>query len=122
MFKNIILICGLASTSSANTGFKPGKCPDRPRSYANIKKLSQEIDNLLGPWIVAVGQKNNAEKIMCHGQRLNEISHKSSYLLATSLSLPEDPNFYFFDATKELHFEDRNNLTVANEINQNLNK
>ena len=68
MFKNVFVICGLlASSTEANGGFKPGKCPERPHSHVNKNKMKKEIDNLLGPWIVAVGQKSNAEKVECHG-------------------------------------------------------
>ena len=68
MFKNTFVICAfLSSSSGANAGFKAGKCPERPHSHVNKKRLAKEIDNLLGPWIVAVGQKSNANKTMCHG-------------------------------------------------------
>ena len=41
MLKNLFVICGLiASTAEANSGFKPGKCPERPHSYVNKKKLT----------------------------------------------------------------------------------
>ena len=50
----------------------------------------------------------------------DEIKNKSNYLLSTSLSLSKDPKSYLFDASKELYFKDKENLTIANVINHNL--